>query len=188
MNSVCSRPGLFLGRVAHALGLHELLVHDVQRRLAREIGVPPLLWPRAAVVDRASGRGGELAHQVDLHVGLLGPRHQRVGVLPGDHALPRRRSRKPALREHVFGQHRVEEHRAARGLRPEHLTVPRDVETPRVAAAAAELLERAAVRLEADDAAAVAAEALGAVRRGHRRRCCIRAWHRSSRRAPNEDC
>ena len=74
----------------------------------------------------------------------------------------------PSLRKHAFGQHRVEEHRAARGLGPEHLTVPRDVEPPRVAAAAAELLERAAVRLEAHDAAPVAAEALRAVRRGHR--------------------
>ena len=37
MNSVCSRPVSFCVRVAHALGLHELLMHDVQRRLGGEV-------------------------------------------------------------------------------------------------------------------------------------------------------
>ena len=52
-------------------------MHDVQRRLAREVRALPLLGPRAAVVDRAAGRGRELADQIDLHVGLLRPRHER---------------------------------------------------------------------------------------------------------------
>ena len=159
---------LFFGRVADTVGLHELVMHDVERRLAGEVAVAPLLRPRAAVVDRASGGGGELADLIDLDVGLLRPRHARIRRLAGDHALPRRRARQPALGEHRLGEHGVEEHRAARRLRPEHLTVPRDVEAPGVAAAAAVLLEGAAVGLEAHDAAAVAAEVLRSVGRGDR--------------------
>src|SRR4029079_10987224 len=97
---------------------------------------------------------------IDLHVRLLRPFHGRIGVLAADHPLERRSPGHPGLGEHELREHGVEEHGAAGWLRPEDLSVPRDVETPGVAAAAAVLLERAAVRLEADHPAAVAAELL----------------------------
>ncbi len=181
-------PRFLVGRVADAVRLHELLMDDVERRLAGEVGVAPLVGPRAPFVDGAAGGGGELPDQVDLHVGLLRPRHRRVGRLPGDHPLPRRGPGQPPLGQHVLRQHGVEEDGAAGRLRPEHLPVPGDVEPPGVAAAAAVLLEGAAVRLEAHDAAAVAAEAPSCRRARSPCRRCSRAWRRSSRRAPSADC
>ena len=140
---------------------------DVERRLAGEVAEAPGVGPGAAVVDRAAGGGGELADLVDLDVRLILVGNPRVRRLAGDHALPRGRALDASLREDRFRQDRVEEDRAARRLRPEHLAVPGDVEAPGVAAAAAVLLEGGAVRLEADDAAGVAAEGLLAVGRRH---------------------
>ena len=165
MNSVCSRPRSFCSRVAHTLRLHELVMHDVQRGFAREVAVTPRIRPGAAVVDGAARRRRELSDLIDLHVGLFGAGYPRIRRLTRDHALPRRRALDLAFGEHRFGQHRMKEDRSARRLRPEDLAVPGDVETPRVAAAAAVLLERAAIWLEAHDAAAVAAEGLRAVGR-----------------------
>ena len=130
-------PLLLARRVAHAIRPHELVMHQVDGRLGREVAVAPPIGPGAPVVDGAAGRRRELSDQIDLGVSLFLPRRRRIGLLPGDHALVGGRVRHAALGQHVLRQHGVEEHRAARRLGPEDLAVPRDVEAPRVAAAAA---------------------------------------------------
>src|SRR4051812_1955585 len=60
----------------------------------------------------------------------------------------------------------MEKYRSTRRLRPEHLTIPCDVEAPGVAATAAVLLKRAAVGLEAHDPAVVGTELFRTVGRG----------------------
>ena len=154
------------GVVAHTGRLHELVVDDVERGLAGEVAVVPLRGPGAAFVDRAAGGGGEATDLVDLHISLFGPLQCRERALIRDHALPRGRAGQLRLREHTLGQHRVEEHRAAGRLRPEDLAVPRRLEAPGVAVAAAVLFERGAVGLEAHDAAAASTEFLRAVAGG----------------------
>ncbi len=144
--------------VAHAVAPHELVVDDVEGRFAGEVAVVPTLRPGAALVDRATGGGGEAPHLVDLRVGLLRPRHERVRGLVHDHALPGGRALDLALRQHALGQQGVEKHRATGGLRPKDLPVPRGLEAPGVAVAAAVLLKRGAVGFEADDTAAAGGE------------------------------
>ena len=61
----------------------------------------------------------------------------------------------------------MEKHGAARGLRPEDLAIPRDVEAPGVAVAGGVLLEGGTVGFEADNAGAVGAEFFRAVTGGH---------------------
>ena len=161
-------PLLLARRVAHAIRLHELVMHQVDGRLGREVAVAPPIGPGAPVVDGAAGRRRELSDQIDLGVGVFLPRRRRIGLLARNHALVGGCVRNAALGQHVFRQHRMEEHRAARRLGPEDLAVPRDVEAPRVAAAAAVLLERTAVRFESDDATVGAPNRLAAVARRDR--------------------
>ncbi|CAB4583847.1 unannotated protein [freshwater metagenome] len=127
--------GLFVSLVADSLLLDELVMHDVERGFGGEVAVVPLRGPRAAFIDGATGGGGEIADLVDLHIGLLRPRHGGEGLLAADHAFPARGAGDFAFGQHILRQHDVEEHGAAGGLREEHLAVGGDVEAPSVAAA-----------------------------------------------------
>ena len=64
-------PLLLARRVAHAIRLHELVMHQVDGRLGREVAVAPPIGPGAPVVDGAAGRRRELSDQIDLGVGLF---------------------------------------------------------------------------------------------------------------------
>ena len=162
---------------------------DVHRRLGAEVTAVPLRRPRAAVVDRAPGGGGEAAHPVDLYIGELLPGHRGIDLVGFDHHVVARRLAHFAARQRVFRQQRLHEQFAARRLRPHHAIVVRDFQAPRVAALRRILLNRGAIRLEPHHPAADAAEILRAFaiqRRGRSR--CSRAWRRSSRPSPSADC
>ena len=155
----------FFDAVADAIAADELVVDDVERGLAGEVAVIPFFRPGAAFVNRATRGGGEAADLVDLRIGLLGPRHRGERELVGDHPFPGRDAGEFALGQNALGENGVEKHRAARGLRPKHLTIPSEIEPPGVAVAAAVLLEGGTVGLEAHDAGAVGAEFFRAVGR-----------------------
>ena len=145
---------LFLRRVGDSVLFQEIVADDVDRRLAGEIGVVPLLRPSAAFVDRATRRRRVGADPVDLLVGRLFPIHQRKGFLAADHPVEAVRSRHLALREDAFRQDGVEKQGAAGRLRPETLAVRRHAQAPGVAALAGNHLDLRAVRLETHHARA----------------------------------
>src|SRR5260221_8732981 len=62
-------PGFAMRGVGNTVGIYKLVVDEVHGRLRAEVGVVPFRGPRATVVNRAAGRGGEFAHPVNLHVG-----------------------------------------------------------------------------------------------------------------------
>src|SRR5688572_20217594 len=110
------------------------MVDDVDGRFGGEIGVVEVRRPSAAVVDRAAGRSREAADNVDLHVSEVFIFDQRNGfAVLNDWVKAGGVSRFPA-RQNVFRQDDVVQQIAAGGLGEEHLVVPCDVETPRVAA------------------------------------------------------
>ena len=156
----------FLLRVErHAVGCRELVVHDVDRRLGGEVAAVPFFRPRATLVDRAPGGGGERTDLINLHVGLLIVVHQRICFLPDDVRLPARGVADFSAREDALRHDDMHEHLAAGRLSEEHLVVPGDVESPSIAALGTELLERRTVRLEAHHARAHVTKVLAAIGR-----------------------
>ena len=126
----------FFGRlVSYALGSDELMVDDVDGGLAAEVTVVPLLRPRAAFIDGATGSGSEAADPVNLHIGQL-IRFQEWkgggGTGPGD--IEAAGARNFSSGEDGLGQDGVHEEIATGGLRPEALTVPCHAEAPGVSA------------------------------------------------------
>ena len=95
--------GFFVRFIADAVFLDELVMHDVQRGLGGEVAVVPLLRPGTAFIDGTTRGGGEAADKVDLHVGLLGPGHEREGLLTSDHAFVAGGAGDLAFGQHILG-------------------------------------------------------------------------------------
>ena len=152
-----------------AVRLDDLMMDDVDGRLRGEVAVIPLLRPGAAAVNRAARRRREEAHQIDLHVGLLIVGNQRKGLLSANDRLVARGAGDLAPREFALGHDDVVQQITARRLRVEQLVVRRDLHAPGVAALRGHLLDHRAVRLEANDPRADAAEVLRLVAIEHMR-------------------